>query len=572
MADALLDRLKSTTLRIGEIRRAFGTPSVSCGVLHQGEVIFRYAEGFADVEMGRQADADTVYPVASCTKAFISATCAILVREGLLSWDKPVSFYLPEFETPHNPEVGHRATLVDLCSHATGLAPVDNVLVGFHERLYHDGESQVRIASHLPPECGFRSEFLYNNLMYGVVGATIAKVSGRTAGAVMKEKIFQPLGMGRTITSPADDPLDGNVAKGYSVLDKGSLLRLEEPELRDGTANAGAGCVRSTVNNMLKWASAVMQAEMQQSTRNQGYHNLKSNQPEDDEILPGLVFTRAARMPITQGDSSANENAYGMGWFRHTIPSKFLGFTSPNFSLLAEPPIIGKNTPQRLTICHYGAMGGFLAAFYTFPESCSAIVVLGNSSPSRGDPTDLIAQALCQELFDMQPRVSLESFAVLATETSRLIWPALVQEWVLCRGQDADSTAAPVADYVGRYENKGLALQIDVQPNVNRRHRRAGDWKLRNPEPLAFTVNGRPGQRLRRYQGDTWTFLPNSRDDALKKGMERFINLPNLLLVFTRDSDGCITGLMWDLYGQKSEELVMHDSVRVEPVRFEKVA
>jgi hypothetical protein len=105
----------------------------------------------------------------------------------------------------------------------------------------------------------------------------------------------------------------------------------------------------------------------------------------------------------------AGENSYGLGWFRHLIPSTLLGFTSPNFSLLPDPPVIGRNSSPRPTICHNGTLGGFLTAFYTFPETCSAVVVTANSSPSRGDPTDLIAQSLCQELFDMRPRIDLES-------------------------------------------------------------------------------------------------------------------------------------------------------------------
>jgi CubicO group peptidase (beta-lactamase class C family) len=102
LADDPLARLHSVKYDIGRIRQAFGTPSIACGVLHHGQLIFRNAEGFADFEARRRADADTVYPVVSCTKAFVSATCAILVNEGLLSWDKPISSYLPEFKTAHN--------------------------------------------------------------------------------------------------------------------------------------------------------------------------------------------------------------------------------------------------------------------------------------------------------------------------------------------------------------------------------------------------------------------------------------------------------------------------------------
>ncbi|KAK0641779.1 beta-lactamase/transpeptidase-like protein [Cercophora newfieldiana] len=566
--DAEMERLEAITPQIEEIRRTFGTPSISCGVLHRGEVIFRYSDGFANVEKRRYADDNTVYPVASCTKAFVSATCAILVHEGTLSWETPVSSYLPDFETPQNPEVGRRATLVDLCSHTTGLAPMDHVAVGFFERCYNNGHDQVRISASLPSVHEFRSQFLYNNHMYGVVGEAIAKMCGKSTGAVMKEKIFEPLGMERTCTSPIDYPEDDNIATGYAVLDDGSAFRLEEPELRDGSTNAGAGCVRSTVNDMLAWARFVMEAEARQSGQPLDH---TASTPKKNGLLPGMASTRASQVPITTEDPSTGENSYGMGWFRHTIPSDLLGFTSPNFPLLRDPPIIGKESPARLTICHYGALGGFLVSFYTFPETYSAIVVLGNSSSSRGDPTDLIAQSICQELFDMKPRVNFGSVATQATATSKLVWPTLVREWVLGRGQGPGRALPSVADFVGRYENRGLALQLHVHPNPERRKRHSPSWRARNPELLVFSVNGQQCQKLRHFRADTWTFLANSRDDAVRKGMERFMTLPSLLLAFTRDSDGRVSGLEWNLNGEGSDGPATGGGDQLQPVRLERV-
>ncbi len=546
--------LASVKAQINKIRQAFGTPSITCGVLHHGEIIFRHAEGFANVETQRQPDADTVYPIASCTKAFVSATCAILAHDGLLSWDEPVSSYLPEFQTVHHEEIGRRATLVDLCSHATGLAPMENAILGFYDEYYNEGVDQVRISSHLPVECNFRSQFVYNNYMYGVAGEVIHRVCNKSAGAVMKEKLFQPLGLSRTCTSAAEYPSDGNIAKGYSVLDNGSLLLLGDPALQDGTAQASAGFVRSTVNDMLKWANTLMQAEMRQSDQGDLH---------GDDLLPGVAFTRLARMPITTDSIDSTdraENRCALGWFCHTIPSRWLGPVSPNFVLLADPPVIGRESPARLALCHSGALGGFLTAFYTFPETCSAIIVMANSSPSRGDPTDLIAQSLCQELFDMQPRIELERFAQLAAETSGQIWTSLVHDWVVSRRK---GRSPPAADYLGCYKNEGLALQIDVFPSRNTNKR-----SKRNAEQLTFSVNGRVRQtaKLRHYHDDIWTFLPDSRDDASRKGMERYMSLSLVLLVFVRDSSGRVSRLEWDLYGGDRDE-----TYDVQPVRFEKI-
>lgn len=96
-------------------------------------MLFTHAEGLANIEKNITSNEETIYPIASNTKAFIAALCGILVDKGVLSWTEPVSKYLPEFETVHDPEVGKRATLLDLCSHGTGLAPLDNVGTGFFD-------------------------------------------------------------------------------------------------------------------------------------------------------------------------------------------------------------------------------------------------------------------------------------------------------------------------------------------------------------------------------------------------------------------------------------------------------
>ena len=226
---------------IEQIRKAFSTPSLACGVLHEGNIVFTHGTGLADVERNVPANEDTVYAIASCTKAFTTASCGILVDEGTLSWTEPVQSYLPEFQTTQDPEVGKRAMLLDLCSHGTGLAPLDHLVCGFHDEFWVSGDDQVQISSNLPVCYDFRSRFLYNNSILGVVGELIAKVSGQSSGAFLQERIFQPLGMSRSSTRAADLPSDGNFARGYSVLDDGSLLALGPSALEDGSPQGGAG-------------------------------------------------------------------------------------------------------------------------------------------------------------------------------------------------------------------------------------------------------------------------------------------------------------------------------------------
>ena len=130
-------------LAVEQIRKASGTPSLACGVLHDGEVVFSHGSGLADVDRNVPAGEDTVYAIASCTKAFTTASCGILVDEGTLSWTEPVQSCLPEFQTSQDLEVGKRATLLDLCSHGTGITPVDHLVCGFYDKFWVSGHDQV---------------------------------------------------------------------------------------------------------------------------------------------------------------------------------------------------------------------------------------------------------------------------------------------------------------------------------------------------------------------------------------------------------------------------------------------
>jgi CubicO group peptidase (beta-lactamase class C family) len=550
--------LHSSIPAISHIRKAFGTPSISCGVLHHGDTVFLHSEGYANIEQGLGANLDTVYSIASISKSFVTALCNILFHEGKLSWTAPISTYLPTFRTPHDPEIGRRATLLDLCSHGTGLAPLDHAAYGFFDKFYNKGEHQVHIAGNLPVAYDFRTRFLYNNFMFGVVGEVIAAVCGKSAGEVLKEKIFDPLRLDRTCTNAAGYPSDENVAVGYSVLDDGSLSSHEDPELEDGGVQGASGFVRSTVHDMLIWAKSVMLAEARLTSSS-------SRIDEPCHILHDIETTRCVRRPITF-EGGLSENSYGLGWFRHQLPSRWLGSIGPNFTLLPDHLVIASSSGDRLTMCHYGEFGGLLASLYTFPDTCSAVIVLVNSSASRGDPTDLIAQELVQQLFDMQPKVSLTEYALQAAQTSRLRWPALVEQWTASRVQDTPTP--PLDDFIGLYVTKGLLVTIEIfKLDENER----GDDP--DPELLGFSVNSLEKQttKLRNYHYDVWTFMPRSRDDAVRKGMEGYMVLQMLFLSFVRDATGQVSSLEWDLQAGLCEGPAPGLGRAVGPVKFERV-
>lgn len=192
-------------------------------------------------------------------------------------------------------------------------------------------------------------------------------------------------------------------------------------------------------------------------------------------------------------------------------------------------------------------------------------MAITNCNGARGDPTDLAAQALCQELFDMKPKIDFQQYARQAAKNSDLNWDRLVHDWVMNRTQD--TAIAPLDDFIDRYINKGLEITIAISKSPEQ-DVGAGS----NPELLTFVVNDLPRQRarLRHYHHDTWTFLPDSRDDATRKGMIPFLKLPRLLLVFVRNHSGVVCSLEWDLQGGSCEEPASNLANKVSSIRFVK--
>ena len=118
---SLIERLQALTPTILEICRISGTPGLSLGVLHQGEVNYTNNFGYRNVATKTAPDEDTLYYIASMSKAYTAAGIAILVAENKLEWETPLSKVLPDFVHPDE-TIRTKAALLHFLSHRTGLA------------------------------------------------------------------------------------------------------------------------------------------------------------------------------------------------------------------------------------------------------------------------------------------------------------------------------------------------------------------------------------------------------------------------------------------------------------------
>jgi CubicO group peptidase (beta-lactamase class C family) len=148
----------------------FKVPGFAVAIVKDGELVFAKGYGVRELAKQGRVDENTVFAIASNTKAFTAAALAILVDEGKISWDDRVIDYLPYFQL-YDPWVTQEMRIRDLLSHRSGLGTFSGDLL-WYGTSYSSAEV-VRRARHLEPAGKFRSDYGYSNLMFLAAGEVV---------------------------------------------------------------------------------------------------------------------------------------------------------------------------------------------------------------------------------------------------------------------------------------------------------------------------------------------------------------------------------------------------------------
>jgi CubicO group peptidase (beta-lactamase class C family) len=176
--------------------REWHVPGVAIAVVRNDSVV--YAKGYGVRELGKSdpVTPHSLFAIGSTSKAFTAAALGILVDEGKVRWDDPVSKYLPSFQL-YDPYVTRELTIRDLLTHRSGLSRGDRLWAASG----YDRAEVLRRVRYLRPSWSFRSTYGYQNIMFLAAGEVVAAVSGKSWDDFVRERFFSPLGMARTVTS-----------------------------------------------------------------------------------------------------------------------------------------------------------------------------------------------------------------------------------------------------------------------------------------------------------------------------------------------------------------------------------
>lgn len=208
------------------------------------------AHGSFDTSGARRVDGDTIFEIGSVTKVFTSLLLADAVSRGEMALTDPVSKHLPpDVKVPQR--AGQQITLQDLAMHHSALPRLPaNLKPASPANPYADYTVQQLyefLSGHeLTRDIGSRYE--YSNLGAGLLGQLVARRAGMEYEALIKKRIAEPLGMKDTAIV-LDAVLMQRLATGHNA-QRRPVPNWDLPTL------AGAGALRSTVNDLLNFLAA----------------------------------------------------------------------------------------------------------------------------------------------------------------------------------------------------------------------------------------------------------------------------------------------------------------------------
>src|SRR5688572_15451450 len=220
-------------------------PGVAVAVIKNGKVVKLQGYGVASVEFNVPVTTDTVFEIGSVSKQMTAAAILLLVEDGKVKLDAPISAYLP-----NTPEAWKDVTVRHLLTHSSGVKSYSS-LDGFELYRHLKTAEFIKALSPHPLEFVPGERNIYSNSGFTLLGHMIQTVSGKPYIQFMRERIFTPLGMTKT---GHRDP--ASVIPNRATRYEWSMDHLES---RDGSLTylMGAVSIVSTISDMVKWDGAL---------------------------------------------------------------------------------------------------------------------------------------------------------------------------------------------------------------------------------------------------------------------------------------------------------------------------
>lgn len=347
---ALADRIERLAERI--LREAGGS-GMAIAIVQDDAVLLERGFGVTDVGSGEKVDTDTVFRLASLSKAFAGTVAAMLAQEGALQWDARIVDHLPAFKL-RNIHSAQTLSVEDILSHRVGL-PYNT----FDRLLEQDEPYPLLVAKlgEIDPVCEAGECYGYQNIAFSLIGDMVFATTGDFYTHQVEKRIFHPLGM--YTATYGRDGLEASARWARPHIRRNGRWTPVRPKETYYRIPPAAG-VNASVHDLSLW----MRAHLGQA-------------PEVmDSALLDTVHAPLVATPGELGGSAwrrerLRDAHYALGWRIYDYAGHTL-------------------------VYHGGAVQGYRAVMGLLPERGFGMVVLWNSE--SGVPGGLLATALDQVL------------------------------------------------------------------------------------------------------------------------------------------------------------------------------
>lgn len=389
-------------------------PGIAIVVIKDNKPIFVRAYGMADKESGTKADTDTLFYIASSTKAFTALAASMLDRESKIKFGDPVVKYTDGIR--FKSVLPDKISVRDLLTHTSGLR--NDALVNrmaFSGQIDPTDMARVFANGTTATDANF-GKYQYTNLGYNIYGILIENNLKKKWQDLLQQRVFDPLGMKHTTAYPSKAASKRWKLAAPYVFDASAGKTVRSTLNKTDNNMQSAGGIFTSASDMGRWLNMNM---------NGGKLNGKQVIPTDLVRAAQIGYTKTTR----ENPPFTGEGEYGLGWQ------------------------IGKYRNEKV-IYHHGGFPGYSSHVSFLPDKKIAVAVMTNEGTVGSRVGDLLAT------------YALDWW--LRTENAEANYLKQLDDLVAAysaRKQQSTAQAAdrakrtwqltkPFADYAGKYTNE----------------------------------------------------------------------------------------------------------------------
>lgn len=393
---------------IKTLMNTYKAVGLSISVVKNKEIIYSKGFGHRDLENKLPVNENTVFPIASCSKAFTASLLGILDYQGKISLKDKPSIHIPKLQF-YSSEMDNLITIEDLLSHKSGLGDLNGTLVLFPEK---NIPKVVEKLKYLKPEGKVKDSWLYSNMGYTLAGGIVEQVTGMSWEENIEKNIFNPLNMVNSYTDLASMKKANNYSLGYG-LSKGKIKKVLYEEYHNYKS---AGGVRSSAKDLANWMIAWL---------NNGKFN-------EEQVLPKDFVQNAITIHnIRPGENEENAFLFGdgLGWRMESQNGDY-------------------------KVYHGGNTSGFSSLVLTYPFQKLGITILTNQTNSI--LPYIIGDIVKNRILNL-PRTDLNDYPVLVND---IYVPTEINRELNPEKKPTHS----LTSFTGKYTNQGYGI-VEIEVN-----------------------------------------------------------------------------------------------------------